>query len=166
MLGQRARRREVRALQLLSLALILVSGSATLTTSDPRYVMAKPSMIAVVVGIFMLRPGWLARYIPADLQSIIVDVTMVFGFVWAGPMFLTAGLNMVFVLHYPEHWRGPGRAAAGISGSLPRLFEADPVRLSFRDRRRGCEPQTRPATAPAAHPAAPTMTMLRNHRVA
>ena len=34
------------------------------TTSDPRFVMAKPSVIAVIVGVFMLKPGWLSRYLP------------------------------------------------------------------------------------------------------
>ena len=99
-----ARHKEVGALQWLSLALVIVSGAATLMTSDPRYVMAKPSVIAVVVGLFMLRPGWLVRYIPADIQDYIADVTYVFGFVWAGLMFVTAALNMLFVLRFPEHW--------------------------------------------------------------
>ena len=99
-----ARRKEVGALQWLSLALVIASGAATLATSDPRYVMAKPSVIAVIVGLFMLRPGWLARYIPADIQDYIPDVTLAFGFVWAGLMFLTAALNLLFVLRFPELW--------------------------------------------------------------
>lgn len=99
-----ARRKEVGALQWLSLALVIVSGAATLATSDPRYVMAKPSVIAVIVGLFMLRPGWLARYIPADIQDHIPDVTLVFGFVWAGLMFMTAALNLLFVLRFPDLW--------------------------------------------------------------
>ena len=84
--------------------LVLVSGAATLATSDPRYVMAKPSIIAVVVGLFMLRPGWLARYIPAEIERHIADVTWLFGFAWAGLMFLTAALNLVVVLRYPDYW--------------------------------------------------------------
>ena len=99
-----ARRKEVGALQWLSLALVIVSGLATLATSDPRYVMAKPSVIALIVGVFMLKPGWLARYLPADIQAHISDITIFFGFVWAGLMFLTAALNMLFVLRFPEYW--------------------------------------------------------------
>jgi intracellular septation protein A len=99
-----AQRKEVGALQWLSLALVIVSGAATLATSDPRYVMAKPSVIALIVGLFMLRPGWLARYIPADIQDYIPDVTLVFGFLWAGLMFVTAALNLLFVLRFPELW--------------------------------------------------------------
>lgn len=99
-----ARRKEVGALQWLSLALVIVSGVATLATSDPRYVMAKPSVIAFIVGVFMLKPGWLARYLPADIQAHIADVTLVFGFVWAGLMFVTAALNLLFVLRFPEYW--------------------------------------------------------------
>lgn len=99
-----ARRKPVGALQWLSLVLVLLSGAATLATSDPRYVMAKPSVIAAVVGLFMLRPGWLARYIPAETERYIADVTWLFGFAWAGLMFLTAALNLLVVLRYPDHW--------------------------------------------------------------
>ena len=101
-----ARRSEVGSLQWLSLALVIVSGAATLATSDPRFMMAKPSVIAAVVGLFMLRPGWLARYIPADIQDCIPDVTLVFGFVWAALMFATAALNALVVLRFPELWLG------------------------------------------------------------
>ncbi len=99
-----ARHKQVGALQWLSLALVIVSGAATLLTSDPRYVMAKPSVIAVIVGLFMLRPGWLARYIPADMEVFIADVTLVFGYIWAALMFVTAALNLLFVLRFPELW--------------------------------------------------------------
>jgi intracellular septation protein len=99
-----SRRKPVGPLQWLSLVLVLLSGAATLLTSDPRYVMAKPSVIAVVVGLFMLRPGWLSRYLPVEIERHIADVTWLFGFLWAGLMFLTAALNLVVVLRYPEYW--------------------------------------------------------------
>src|SRR5215217_1279816 len=49
------RRRPVEALQWLSLLIILVSGSATFLTNDPVFVMLKPTVIYVVVGIVMLK---------------------------------------------------------------------------------------------------------------
>ncbi|MGN6500799.1 MAG: septation protein IspZ [Tsuneonella sp.] len=99
-----ARRRPVGAMQWLSLALVIVSGGATLATSDPRYVMVKPSIIAAIVGLFMLRPGWLSRYVPADVERYVGDVTWLFGFIWAALMFLTAGLNLLIVMRYPNYW--------------------------------------------------------------
>ena len=78
--------------------------------------MAKPSVIAVIVGLFMLRPGWLARYIPADIQDYIPDVTWFFGFVWAGLMFVTAALNLLFVL--------VSRLLARVSRDFPGAVEA------------------------------------------
>jgi intracellular septation protein A len=99
-----ARRRPAGALQWLSLALIAVSAAATLATADPRYVMAKPSVLAAIVGLFMLRPGWLARYMPAEIEHLVPDVTWLFGFAWAGLMFATAALNLVVVLRFPQHW--------------------------------------------------------------
>jgi intracellular septation protein len=98
------RKKPVGSIQWLSLVLVIVSGLATLATSDPRYVMAKLSVISVIVGLFMLRPGWLLRYIPDSMAEHVGDVTWVFGFVWAGLMFVTAALNMLFVLRFTEHW--------------------------------------------------------------
>ena len=81
-----------------------MSGAATFATNDPRYVMAKPSVVAAIVGVFMLRPGWLSRYIPREIEALIHDVTWWFGFAWAGLMFLMAGLNLLFVLRFPDLW--------------------------------------------------------------
>jgi intracellular septation protein len=44
-----------------SLALVIVLGSATLLTHDPRFVLAKPAIIHFAVGIIMLKRGWMLR---------------------------------------------------------------------------------------------------------
>ena len=54
----------VEALQWLSLVIILASGTATFLTADPFFVMIKPTIIYVVVGLVMLKRGWMLRYIP------------------------------------------------------------------------------------------------------
>jgi intracellular septation protein A len=43
----------------LSLFLVLASGTATLLTDNPRFVQFKPSAIYVIVGVVMLKPGWM-----------------------------------------------------------------------------------------------------------
>ena len=100
-----ARGKPIDAMQWLSIGLVVVSGAATLLTSDARFVMLKPSVIYCVVGIFMLRPGWLKRYLPAIAFEIVPDLVYAFGFVWAGLMFLSAALNVVLALNLdPLTW--------------------------------------------------------------
>src|SRR5438132_11294495 len=44
--------------------LVIVLGSATLLTHDPRFVLAKPSIAHFAIGILMLKRGWMLRYMP------------------------------------------------------------------------------------------------------
>ena len=100
-----ARKRPVEALQWLSLIIILVSGSATFFTNDPVFVMLKPSVVYVVVGIVMLRRGWMTRYLPPIAQATVPDLGITFGYVWAGLMFFSAALNIVLALMLePATW--------------------------------------------------------------
>lgn len=92
------RRKPIETMQWLSVGLVIVSGVATLLTNDPRFVMMKPSVIYCVVGVFMLRPGWLNRYLPPIVIQLIPDVAYAFGFVWAGLMFASAALNIVLAM--------------------------------------------------------------------
>jgi intracellular septation protein len=47
-----------------SLALVIMLGSATLLTSDPRFVLAKPSIAHFAIGAIMLKRGWSSRWVP------------------------------------------------------------------------------------------------------
>ena len=80
-----ARKKPIDTMQWLSLFLVLGAGTATLLTDDPRFVMIKPSMIYCVVGIVMLKRGWMNRYLPPVAIELIPDVATIFGYVWAGP---------------------------------------------------------------------------------
>jgi len=53
----RWRRRRIETMQWLSFALVVVLGAAALLTDDPRFMMAKPSIVHFAVGAVMLRPG-------------------------------------------------------------------------------------------------------------
>jgi intracellular septation protein len=100
-----ARKRPIEVMQWMSLSLVLGSGVVSLITEDPRFVMLKPSLIYIVVGVVMLKPGWMTRYLPPIAQQIMPDVASVFGYVWAAMMFLTAALNLVAALHLdPAAW--------------------------------------------------------------
>jgi intracellular septation protein len=89
----------VNAMQWMSLGLVLVFGAATLFTSDPRFMMAKPSIIYVLVGAAMLERGWMLPYLPPAARDHLEDGVMIgWGYVWAGLMFVTAALNAFFAL--------------------------------------------------------------------
>lgn len=92
------RKRPVEALQWLSLVIILASGSATFVTNDPVFVMLKPTVVYVVVGVVMLKRGWMTRYLPPIAQATVPDLGITFGYVWAGLMFFSAALNIVLAL--------------------------------------------------------------------
>ena len=95
-----ARKKPIDTMQWMSLFLIVGSGAATLLTNDPRFVMVKPSLIYIVVGIVMLKRGWMNRYLPPVAMEVVPDIAVVFGFVWAGLMFATAALNIVVALNF------------------------------------------------------------------
>jgi len=88
-------RKPIDTMQWMSLFLVIASGAATLITHDPRFVMVKPSVIYVVVGVVMLKRGWMNRYLPAAAIEIVPDVGVVFGYVWSSLMFASAILNLV-----------------------------------------------------------------------
>jgi intracellular septation protein len=98
-------KKPVEALQWLSVVIIVASGSATFLTNDPLFVMLKPTVIYVVVGVVMLKRGWMVRYIPPIAQMTVADLAITFGYVWAGMMFFSAALNIVLALMLdPATW--------------------------------------------------------------
>lgn len=93
-----ARRQNVDAMQWLSLVLVILSGAATFFTHDPRFVMVKGTVIGLVVAGFMLRRGWMARYMPAIAVEKVPDLVVAWGYVWAAAIAGTAVLNLVLAL--------------------------------------------------------------------
>ncbi|MCA0210602.1 MAG: septation protein IspZ [Proteobacteria bacterium] len=94
----------IAALQWISLASVLFTAAATLLTGDPRFVMAKPTIVYLIVGSVMLRRGWLNRYILPEQLALVGDVMDRFGMIWAGLMFVSAGLNLVVALFFTAWW--------------------------------------------------------------
>ena len=97
---QLARGKKIDTMQWMSLFLVLGAGTVTLITNDPRFVMVKPSVIYLVVGIVMLRRGWMNRYLPPVAIELIPDIAVIFGYVWSGLMFFSAALNLVVALNF------------------------------------------------------------------
>jgi intracellular septation protein len=97
---QLARKLPIDTMQWMSLFLVLGAGTATLLTDDPRFVMIKPTVIYCIVGIVMLKPGWMNRYLPPIAMEIVPDIAVIFGYLWAGLMFFSAGLNLIVALNF------------------------------------------------------------------
>lgn len=90
---QLVRKTPVDSMQWLSLGLVLVSGAATMLTADPRFVLFKPSVIYLIIGVAMLKPGWMNRYLPPIVKAVAADIGLLTGYAWAGLMFASAALN-------------------------------------------------------------------------
>src|SRR3954471_20328091 len=69
------------------LGLVIVLGSATLLTNDPRFVLAKPSIAHFAIGAIMLMNGWLLRYMPPIVTETIPEYVTLAGYCWAALMF-------------------------------------------------------------------------------
>jgi intracellular septation protein len=70
-----------------SVGLVIVLGSATLLTKDPRFVLAKPAIGHFAIGIIMLKRGWMLRYMPPIVTETIPEYVTVTGYAWAALMF-------------------------------------------------------------------------------
>ncbi|QOZ32537.1 inner membrane-spanning protein YciB [Bradyrhizobium sp. CCBAU 53421] len=95
---QMVRGKRIDTMEWLSLFLVVTAGTATLLTHDPRFVLFKPSVIYAIVGVVMLKPGWLNRYLPAIAQKVVPDVAVKVGYVWSGLMFVSAAVNAFVAL--------------------------------------------------------------------
>ena len=94
-----ATRRPIAAMQWASLALVVVVCAAALVAHDARIVMAKPTLIYLIIGAAMLQPGWMVRYGPRMTVSPIPRSALVkAGYAIAGLMFVSAALNLYFAL--------------------------------------------------------------------
>ena len=95
---QFVRRKPIETMEWLSLFLVIASGTATLLTNNPRFVLFKPTVIYAIVGAVMLKPGWMNRYLPDIARAVVPDVALVLGFVWASLMFVSAMVNAFVAL--------------------------------------------------------------------
>jgi intracellular septation protein len=97
-------KRPIAPLQWLGLGLVVVFGAASQLTHDIRFLMVKPTLIYLLVGVFMLKRGWMLRYMPPIAAGHGEDVMVVFGYVWAGLMFTSGIANAVVAVAFTAHW--------------------------------------------------------------
>jgi len=79
-----------------SVALVIVLGTVTLLTNDPRFMLAKPAIAHFAIGAIMLKRGWMMRYLPPIVVETIPEYVTIAGYAWAALMFaLGAGVIAV-----------------------------------------------------------------------
>ena len=94
-----ATRQAVAPLQWLAFGLVVGLGGASLVTRDPRFVMIKPSLIQACLGVAMLQPGWMRRYLnPRRLAPIPPGVIVATGYAYAALLFALAAANLAMAL--------------------------------------------------------------------
>jgi intracellular septation protein len=134
---QLARRKPIDAMQWMSLFLVLGAGTVTLITNDPRFVMFKPSVIYIIVGIVMLRRGWMNRYLPPVAIAWVPDIAVIFGYVWSGLMFFSAALNVIVALNFSVVTWSVAMSVYGIVSKIALFLIAFAAMRIVGGRRRG-----------------------------
>lgn len=131
---QRYLKRGIELLQWASLGLVVVFGTLGLVTNDPRFLMAKPTIIYVAVGAVMLKRGWMLRYLPPIARGRGEPMMVAFGYVWAGLMFATAAANLAVAIRAPGQW--PAFIAVVPLASKIALFAVQYLTIRFFVKRR------------------------------
>jgi intracellular septation protein len=124
-----------------SLALVIVLGSATLLTHDPRFVLAKPAIGHFAIGAIMLKRGWMLRYMPPIVTETIPEYVTFAGYAWAALCFvLGAGTIAVAMTGDMKLWTfyvtvvlvGAKIAAFAIQYGAFRLLVGSRIRAAAR----------------------------------
>jgi len=100
----KAMKRRIELLQWASLGLVVAFGTAGILTNDPRFLMAKPTIIYLAIGVVMLKRGWMLRYMPPIASGRGEPMMIRFGYVWSGLMLLTAAANLAVAVAWPSLW--------------------------------------------------------------
>ena len=90
---EKIRGRRIEIMQWASFALVIVLGGAAIFFSDARFAMIKPSVGNFAIGLVMLTPNWMSRYLPQIVkENVSAAALMAWGYVWAA---LEIGLAIV-----------------------------------------------------------------------
>ena len=91
----RLRHKPIGALHWLSLVLISMFGGATILFHSPYFIMVKPTLLWLALGVVMLRRDWMAPYLPPIVTENLDDHLIVrAGYGYAALMFLLAVANV------------------------------------------------------------------------
>lgn len=100
------RKKPIGALQWLSLILISSFGSLTILFHRPHFIMVKPTLLWLALGIVFLRRQWTDPYVPPIVKDNLDDRLIArAGHAYAALMFVLAVANVLMVwLASPKVW--------------------------------------------------------------
>ena len=148
-----ARRRPIEAMQWLSLALVIIGGVSAIVAHDMRIVLLKPSIVYVIVGVTMLKRGWMNRYLPAEAKQWVPDLGERWGYAWATLMFASAAINAALAFTLPFLQWGEVMSAWALSSKIV-LFAVQFTTMRMIGRRRALRAMAAAETMPAEAAAA------------
>ncbi|HWD26257.1 MAG TPA: septation protein IspZ [Rhizomicrobium sp.] len=140
------KRLPVGPLQYVSVALVIVMGSATIFTDNPLFMELKPSLAGLAVAGVMLSTNWLAPYLPPivtdNLEPAIIRWT---GRLWGLLQLVLAIANAAIAFKEPAWWPAFAAFVPGISNVAAFVLHFSVFRFLIRRRM-----QARAAQAQAA----------------
>src|ERR1700749_443147 len=91
---EKVRGRRIEIMQWASFALVIVLGSAAIFFKDARFAMLKPSVGSFAIGLVMLTPNWMSRYLPPIVkENVSATALAAWGYVWAVLEMVLAAVN-------------------------------------------------------------------------
>ena len=91
---EKVRGRRIGIMQWASCALVIVLGTASILTANPAFAMLKPSVGNFAIGLVMLTPNWMGRYLPPVVKENVSAAALIaWGYVWAGLEIALALIN-------------------------------------------------------------------------
>jgi intracellular septation protein A len=91
-----ARRQPIDPLQWMAMLLVIGLGGASIVTRNPTFVVFKPTIFEGCLAAMMLRPNWLARYMPPSINDLVPPaLTLFWGYLWAAAWFALAASNLL-----------------------------------------------------------------------
>jgi len=98
---EKFRGRKIEIMQWASLVLVVVLGSISIATDNPVFAMIKPSVAQAAIGVVMLKPDWMARYLPPIVTDNVSPRALVaWGYVWAFLMLGLAAANVFVAFNF------------------------------------------------------------------
>lgn len=100
----RLRGAPIALMQVASVALVVVLGTATILTRDARFMMLKPSIASAAIATVMMQRGWQLRYFLPPVKEYIAERTLVlWGYAWAALYYVLSAANLYVAFIYGRH---------------------------------------------------------------
>ena len=99
------KRRPVGPLQYVSVALVIISGTATILTNNALFMEIKPSLVGIAVAGVMLSTNWMAPYLPPVVtDNLAPSVIRWTSLLWGALQLALATANAIIAIRFNALW--------------------------------------------------------------